>query len=396
MMRWPGGGSTGRRAARALLGLGLALIILGLCGLVFGNAILNRVVRARLERAFLRAYPGHVLHLGELHYDWTSGRLRAFPVSLHAPDWTVHIDRVSVQGGRWGRMLFRAPASVILGRARMEAASIEVVLPGSTYRLQCATLRAGAPEAEILAEGVELRPLLDDAAFFGVEPSRRTRFRVSLAECRATGVAFTELLRGSAFTAGNLALRDPVFDAMSDRYKPLPPFVESPLMAGEALARLPLPVRIDHLQVSGGRIVYGERSVAGTPAGELTFTAVELHGKGITNPSEGPMHVQVQGNLMDAGRLAVALSIPVQTERFAVAFHGTLAPMAIDRLNPFLEGAERIRIRSGTVQEVAFGIQVDDGVAHGQVKAHYRDLYLTVLDPRTGSATASPPSPPMP
>jgi hypothetical protein len=60
--------------------------------------------------------------------------------------------------------------------------------------------------------------------------------------------------------------------------------------------------------------------------------------------------------------------------------------MDLSRLNAFLEIAEQTRIKSGTVKEVAFEIDVTAGEARGRLRAIYRDLEVALLDKHTGSA----------
>jgi hypothetical protein len=59
--------------------------------------------------------------------------------------------------------------------------------------------------------------------------------------------------------------------------------------------------------------------------------------------------------------------------------------MDLTRLDAFLDISEHTRIKSGTVQEAAFEIDVAGGEARGHVSAIYQDLEIAVLDTQTGS-----------
>jgi hypothetical protein len=59
--------------------------------------------------------------------------------------------------------------------------------------------------------------------------------------------------------------------------------------------------------------------------------------------------------------------------------------MDLTRLDAFLDIAEHTRIKSGSVQEAAFEIDVTAGQARGRVRAIYRDLEMAVLDKQNGT-----------
>jgi hypothetical protein len=60
-------------------------------------------------------------------------------------------------------------------------------------------------------------------------------------------------------------------------------------------------------------------------------------------------------------------------------------PQLQTRLEAFLEIAERTRIKSGSVEEGSFEIDVTAGEARGLVRAIYSDLVIAVLDKETGT-----------
>jgi hypothetical protein len=151
-------------------------------------------------------------------------------------------------------------------------------------------------------------------------------------------------------------------------------------MLNEAVASLGRPFQVKRVEVTEGRVDYGECRVAGEPPGVLTFTAANLLVEGLANPGPGLLRIHARGKLMDAGHLAVSLEVPLQPRGCAFRYHGSLGPMALPRLNAFLDRAERTRLRSGRVDRVAFSVAVDQGRAQGRVQATYKGLNLAFLD----------------
>ena len=378
-----------RLSARVGASLGAFILCVAVFILVFGGAILNRYGRAKAERAFAQAHPGCALRIGKLAYAVGVNRLVAQSLALRTPSTTLEAGRISLTGVGWAQLLWgRAALADVLAEASLEATNLEVDFPQALFGIRCARLRASAPGSELIAEGTELRALVGDEEFFAAHEYRTTRFHVVIPECRVLGLAYGELLRGKSYRAVSICFFRPSFDALVNRDKPAEPFVKSPLMVHEALAGIRQALRIDSLSITNGRLRYCERVVAGAEPGVLTFGAVSMTAEGITKRAEGSaaIRVQAQGDLMDAGRLKVLMTIPITPPDFSLHYSGSLSAMDLTRLDTFLDIAEHTRIKSGSAKEAAFDIEVNAGQARGRVRAIYRDLVIAVLNKRTGSA----------
>ena len=88
---------------------------------------------------------------------------------------------------------------------------------------------------------------------------------------------------------------------------------------------------------------------------------------------------------MNAGTLIVHMSIPIAPPDFSLRYSGSLGPMDLTRLDPFLGIANHVRIGAGSTREVTFDIEVADGRALGWVRADYQKLRLVILDRRNGT-----------
>ena len=119
----------------------------------------------------------------------------------------------------------------------------------------------------------------------------------------------------------------------------------------------------------------------------MTFGAVSISAQGIANRATdaAAIRIQAQGDLMDAGRLTVRMTLPLAPPDFSLHYSGSLGAMDLTRLDPFLEIAEHTRVKSGSTEGAAFDIEVQAGHARGTVRAIYKDLDMTLLNRRTGS-----------
>jgi hypothetical protein len=379
--------SVQKNLARMVLCMGAVVLTVVMLFSIFGGAILNGYGKRKAERAFAQAHPGCALHIGDLQYAVGANRLILQSVTLSNTRTRLKVGRISLTGVRWARLLWGTALADVLAKASLEATNLDVEFPRAHYELRCGRLRTSVPGSELLAEGTELRTLLGDEEFFAAHAFRTTRFHVVVPECRVSGLAYNELLRGTAYRARSVHFSQPSLDALVDCDKPVAPFVESPLMVHEALAAILQPMQVDSISITNGLMKYSERMVAAADPGVLTFAAVNMSVEGIANRGEAPAAILIhaQGDFMNAGTLKVLMSIPIRPPDFSMHYSGSLGAMDMTRLDPFLDIAEYTRIKSGNAQEAVFEIDVSAGHARGHVRAIYTDLEIARLGKQTGT-----------
>ncbi len=371
---------------------------MSLAGIVFvaavlhfsGDALLNRLLRPRLEQGFAAHLPGSSLRLGALHYDVWRNRLRCDSVALTRPDGApASTGAIAATGVNWARLLVgkRHPAQILSG-AQLEVTDLSAGVLDAEYRVHCGHLRISVPDAAIVVQALTLQLVASDDAFFASAPFRRVRYRLAVATCALRGVSFAELLEGEAYRAQSLDLTRPVFESLVNRDKPPRPVTKSPPMPHEALAAITKPFRIDRFTLTDGLVKYTAQRFAGAEPGVLTFSAVQISAKDIANAAAGGQAIGLlaEGRLMDAGTMTVEMRIPVAPATLAFHYSGNLSAMDLTRLDEYMGGAGRIQIKSGSASEAWFDIDVVDGHARGAVRGVYRDLQVKVVDGDTGSA----------
>jgi len=379
-----------RRLGFKALAWSLAIVVLFATVFHFsGDALLNRFVGPKIERAFSAHFPGFSLHLGALRYDFWSNRLRCDSVAMSRADGAPSTaGSISATGVHWERLLVGKPnPAQIFSSAQLEVTDLSAVLPGAEYRVQCGHLRISVPDSAIAAQTLTLQLVVSDETFFASAPFRRVRFRLAVPSCSLRGVGFAELLNGLAYRAQTVELAGPVFESLVNHDKPRRPLTESPPMPHEVLAAITKPFRIDRLTITDGLIKCAARRFEGAEPGVLTFTAVQIGAKDIANAAAGGQAIALvaEGKLMDAGAMTVQMRIPAVSSTLAFQYSGKLSAMDLTRLDEYMNGSGRIQIRSGSASEAMFEIDVVGGHAHGTVRGAYRDLQVTVVDPDTGS-----------
>jgi hypothetical protein len=109
--------------------------------------------------------------------------------------------------------------------------------------------------------------------------------------------------------------------------------------------------------------------------------------EGITNHAApgATAVIRAQGNFMKTSTMKILMVIPVASPEISFRYSGSLDLMDATRLNSFLEVGESLRIKSGTLQNATFDVNVTASRASGTVRMMYRDLNIAVLNSLTGS-----------
>lgn len=362
------------------------LIVMMLSIVVFWGAILNHFAKTRAERTFAKAYPGFRLEIGHLDYSLGGNCLIAQAVTLSRTNATLKVDRISLMGIPWTALLWgtAGPAEVLPG-ASFDASNLDLEIPQARYGIRCGRMRSSVPKSDFIAEGIELWTLVNDEEFFAAHDFRTTRFHMTVPECIVTGLAYDELFAARSYRARSVHFLRPSFDALVDLDKLAEPFVKSPLMVHEALAEIQQPLQIDSFSISDGSFKYSERVAAEASPAVLTVAALNIVAEGIANHGDKSAEIllRAQGNLMEAGMFNLLMSIPIMSKDLSLSYSGSINAMELTNLDAFLDTDAHTRIKSGSVKEAAFDVNVAKGHACGHVRAIYQNLEIALLNKRT-------------
>lgn len=278
--------------------------------------------------------------------------------------------------------------SVINCNIKYGESKLEGSKPVNGFALHCGELNVSTSDSELVANDLEIHPLVDDNQFFDESEIRKTRFRFELPHLRVSGLDCPGLLQGKMYKARFIQIRDASLDILVSMYKPYVRDSIKFLMPNEMVSSMKSIMDIDSLIVINGQLRYGEiyRVPRSKPA-VVTFDDVHLLAEGISNNNKRGDTLAIHANaiFMGAGRMIAILHVPLTSPDFSFHYSGSLSTMNLNRLNTFIEIAENKRIKSGIVQAASFNIYVKNGHATGNVRAVYNDLILALLDSRTKS-----------
>jgi hypothetical protein len=325
-----------------------------------------------------------------MHFDILENRIVCDTVMLRRNDssFSCRVAAVSVRGIDWLGLL-RGKSSNLrsLAGTVAEAGEIDMAFQSSGYGIRCGPLRVSVPDSEIVAEGLEIHPLMNDEQFLGGSRFRKTLFGMDARHCRLAGLACVDVLQGNNLHARSMEFRDVSLDVLINKDKPPPVEARAPRMPNEIFSSLKDTVGLDTLIMSGGRLAYAERFVIGQKPALLTFDDMQVLVTGIASHAGAApgASIHARGIFMGSGTVSLAMTIPLSIGRFSYRYSGSLSGMNLINLNPWLEPSDQTRVKSGTLGSASFDIDVNAGSATGRVRAAYRDLVIAAISSRTGS-----------
>jgi hypothetical protein len=388
---------TGRRrmpplkvASYAGFAVGVLMLVSGLALLLFADPLVNKFIKPRITTAFLEAYPAYSIRIASMNFNVLKNSLGFDSVALSAADssFTSTMATLSVSGIGWLHLLWGGSlAPHDFDNAVVDAHTITLTFPQSTYELHCGRLLGSVADSEVMANALELHPGVDDDDFFVGSKFRKTRFNFATQQCRLTGVAFLEALNRKNFHARSMHFRDIDLDILINKDKPAARDSSTPPMPGQTLSSMNESIHCDTIDIINGSLHYGERFVLGSKPAVITFDNVDVLAEGIANHTlrDTTLVVHAKGKFMKAGTMNLLMSFPVPSPDFSFQYSGSLSKMELSALNLFLEKAEQKRIKSGVLHAATFEIHVALGRASGNVRAVYRDLTLAAINKQTGS-----------
>jgi len=358
--------------------------------LIFADSLANVVIGPRITEAFVEAFPGSSIRVGDTRFSLLQNRLTIDSVTLQAVDGTVSgtIGKVSVEGVAWISLLLRGEAvpedaADVVG----EVGNVRLYDAASRNIIHCERLNVSVPDSELVADALVIRPPAGDEHFFEGSPYRSTRYRLSIPQCRVTGLACLALLTGGRYSARSVDIEHPVLDVLINKDKPSTPDANRPDMPGDMLQSMKGVLLVDALRIDNGELIYSERWAVGGDQARISFDSMQIHAKGIASRAahDAVIEVEAQLRLANAGTMNVHMLIPINAPGLSLSYTGSLSGMDLGGFNSFLEVSDQMRIKSGVLGGVIFDVSVSSGRAGGSVRGTYKGLKLASIDKQTGS-----------
>ncbi len=368
------------------------LILAGIAAAIIRSPdyIVNNYVKEGLERRYAEQHPGVVLHIDSVHCDILGRTLEFNGLQYGNADTSI---RLSVASGSinsidWLRLsgIWQSSENVAL-RTHIRMQDVRASFRSNDYIASCDSVHLDLEDSSVHVANMAYMPRLEDPEFFRAQLTRACRYKVLIPRLDLQGIHVAKLLDGKGLLASSLDIKAQSFDVRLHKYKAEASSKVATNMPATQLAALPYLLHIDSLRMSLTQLIYAECSTpTSTPAqvhfDRLSGTVLGLHNDGDTNHS---IQIDAQAYIMDQGLMKVKIDLSAAPTAFAYTLDGSLGPMKLTLLNQFVRESEHRKISDGTFLGAHYRTSTANGRTRGAIDLRYRDLYITILDPKTGT-----------
>jgi len=174
------------------------------------------------------------------------------------------------------------------------------------------------------------------------------------------------------------------FEAEIFRDKRLP-FPDKPdtKLPMDMINNLPFKLHIDSAFIKDGMVKYEEHVKDAKDAGAIEFTKLHASLFEISNNEiliDVPTLMKIDARLMGGPLLDIVFEFP--NKKFPVEHHvtGSLQPMEMSLVNPFLKANLAAEIKHGQINTFRFNFLYDNDIAHGSLLMEYNNLKVNLID----------------
>jgi len=256
-----------------------------------------------------------------------------------------------------------------------------------TFTARSVHISQAASSLEI--NGLEMVPRYKKGMFARKRGYRSTRLHLKTGRVLFNKVDFKDLFKNRRFHCGRLLIENPSLEIYRDKNVPKRRKPEIRKFPQQQLREAKFQLFLEHLGVTGGNLIYTERTQDKNRAGTVFFHDIRVDMTNVTNYPEKleagvPLELNASLAVIGKGLLTVSIKLPLADKRNRFDFSGTLGPMNMKLFNTMLIPAANARIDRGRLDRLDFSASGNSWDIEGEMRFRYRNLKISLLK-RTGS-----------
>jgi hypothetical protein len=264
---------------------------------------------------------------------------------------------------------------------QVEVNNVRFFSPDSLYAIRLGSVQADPVAETLLVSSFSLEPQLPEYEFARHVGQRTDRVSLEVAEISLSGIDLHYLLSDQAILTQNISVKAPELRVFKDKRLERIAGPDKPMLQ-QVLKNIPIPFRLDTLELKEGSIIYKEHVKEGKSSGQIVFDPLYMTAYHITNLPQGgttELQADIRTRLMDASWLDLRIRFPLADKNGSHRLSGKLASMSLDVLNPMLEATAFTSISSGYANELRFDMSANSLSSRGEVYFLYNDLKIDML-----------------
>jgi hypothetical protein len=250
--------------------------------------------------------------------------------------------------------------------------SVDLNTSDSSLHIQMNAFDLSYKNHSVIAEGIILKPNKTFAELQRDYKFRKTDVSISAGKLKIADIDYDGFLR-KRFFVGKLMLDSVDVTVYKDNTK-LMDEEKLPGYPGQQIAKIPLPMRVDTLELTNVRLQSIERKKDGTPA-IVNLSKGEVHAYNITNqkPNE---ELTVEAEALLADKVKFEMKLGFSYAKPQITLKGHLGRFNLPDLNKVLRAYTPAKIDSGIADDISFSGVITHTQSSGTMKFLYHGLVI--------------------
>lgn len=254
----------------------------------------------------------------------------------------------------------------------------------SLYVFKIGLLKANPVAEELIVEKFSVEPQKSLYQFARDIGHQAVRMNLEIARINLQHIDLHYLVRDLAFLVGKISIEEADLSVFKDKRLPEPPLKTKPLVQ-EAIHNIPIPFRLDTLELKKGNIKYQEHVAEAEEPGTITFEELYMTAYNISNldslrKRNMNMEADIQTRFMGESTLNLHFDFPLNSPDQKHSIKAEMYEFPLQTMNVMLKPTAFASVESGYAYAVKFNINANDKSSTGEMQFAYRDLKIALLN----------------
>ncbi len=251
------------------------------------------------------------------------------------------------------------------------------------YDMSLGSLAISKQDSSVVLTDFRMIPKYDKKEHYKNLKYTAERADIRIAEIDISGIGYRGLLAGRTLEISAINIDNVYADIYKDKNLPFD-LTKFPDFYNESFAKIPIPIRIDSVEIINSKVLYNELAAGRTEAGLISLDDFSLQIYDLTNQVEedtlvNEMHVFAQARIMGEGPMNLELILPLEGNLRTLECRGSVGAMKLSPLNAMLEPSINIKFNEGKVNRMTFYFTGNDNISSGWMEFLYSDLDVVLL-----------------
>lgn len=251
--------------------------------------------------------------------------------------------------------------------------------PGPAYTLDIHGLALGTKARSARLDSLALEPRYPRQTF--AANTLTDWMALGTGALSISGLNYEKLLARQAFEADSIAVASLRIASYKNRQVRQPRRLK-PLFH-QSLQRLPIPVSVARIALSGGHAQYDELPATGSQAGTIRFEQIDAHIDSLTNRIDAPHDyytLDATARIYGTGAVTLHADFPVDSLHDHFAMHGSLGGMPLAAFDPMTRPLGHLGIHTGQLRGLYFNLEGDSHNGLITMRMEYDSLRVDLLN----------------